>query len=97
MSNYPCRSGNPDDWFASPGTEVARRAKQACFQYCPIANDCAAYAIDTGIPFGIWGGVDEKERERIWAGKPGGKPSKFMDELDAALAGAATVRRDQVA
>lgn len=88
MRDYPCRVGNPDDWFAKPGTETAMRAKRACFQLCPRVNECATYAIETGVPFGIWGGVDERERARIWG--PGGKPSKFQDDLEAALAGAWT-------
>lgn len=84
MTDYPCRQGDPDDWFAKPGTDVARKAKQACFQSCPKANECATYAIERGIPFGIWGGVDEKERERLWQGN---RPRQFQEELEASLAG----------
>lgn len=86
MTAYPCQSGDPEDWFAKPGTERALRAKRACFQSCPIVNECAEYAITVGIPYGIWGAMDEQERERIWKSK-GEKPTQFMDELDAALIG----------
>lgn len=82
----PCQTGNAEDWFAPAGTERALAAKQACFQSCPMLHQCAEYAIRVGVPNGIWGGVDEKERGRIWKANMG-RPTQFQDELDAALSG----------
>lgn len=86
--SVPCQhpASNPENWFASLGSEAAAQAKRACFQSCPLLNQCADVALSKGIPFGIWGGVDERERERIWQAN-GGRPSVFQDELDAALSG----------
>ena len=84
----PCRAegANPDDWFAWPGSDTANAAKALCM-HCPIYHQCAEYALTVGIPEGIFGGLDERERGRIWK-RRGGKPSQFQDDLDAALKGA---------
>lgn len=85
--SLPCvESDTPDNWFAPPGTMRAFGAKGACFQRCPVLNQCAEYAISNGIPYGVWGGIDERERQRIWD-REGGKPTTFTDEIDAAAAG----------
>jgi WhiB family transcriptional regulator, redox-sensing transcriptional regulator len=33
-----------------------------------VREECAAYAISTREPHGVWGGLSEHERERIWRG-----------------------------
>lgn len=35
-------------------------AKRVC-QSCPVKQDCANYAIDTGERFGVWGGMSQQE------------------------------------
>ena len=72
-------------WFAEPGSKRAERAKAACVG-CPLFEQCRVYALNTGIPDGVWGGLGERERKEIWKGWPGGKPTQFLDEIDAALA-----------
>lgn len=74
---------NPDLWFSANGSDESRLAKQTCMS-CPFYFPCAEYALDEGVPFGIFGGMDERERRVAWK-KRGGKPSKFNDDLDAAL------------
>lgn len=83
----PCQapSADPEDWFAFAGTDEATAAKAACM-LCPIYHQCAEYALSAGIPYGIWGGMDERERERAWK-RNGGKPSSFIDDIDRALVG----------
>jgi WhiB family redox-sensing transcriptional regulator len=40
------------------------QAKQIC-QHCPVITDCAAWALTTREPYGIWGGLSEDERAGI--------------------------------
>ncbi len=44
----------------------ALRAKAVCAQ-CPVRMECLEWAIDTRQPHGVWGGLDEHERERLVA------------------------------
>ena len=39
-------------------------AKQIC-QHCPVINECAAWALTTREPYGVWGGLSEDERADI--------------------------------
>lgn len=82
----PCRApgANADDWFAPVGSARELRARTAC-TFCPLYWACQEYAINEGIPHGTFGGVDELTRKRIWKSRPGGKPTKFLDDIDAAL------------
>jgi WhiB family redox-sensing transcriptional regulator len=41
-------------------------AKAVCAR-CPVRSHCAAYALSTGEPHGIWGGFTETERRRLAA------------------------------
>jgi hypothetical protein len=45
-----------------------RRAKQICGQ-CPVVTDCLSWALAAREPFGVWGGMSEKERARLLAGR----------------------------
>jgi WhiB family transcriptional regulator, redox-sensing transcriptional regulator len=40
------------------------RAKQIC-QHCPVISACAAWALRTREPYGVWGGMSEDERAEI--------------------------------
>ena len=75
---------NPDDWFASRGSEEYRRAKSICAA-CPLQTQCKERALRQGEPAGVWGGLDELDRDEIWGGN---RPTVFADDLNAALAGA---------
>lgn len=83
---------NPDDWFAWPGSARAKRAKLFCAA-CPVQQDCREIALSEGIPEGVWGGLDREDRERIWT-TTGGKPTGFMDAIDAAIGPLLQARRD---
>ncbi len=50
----PCRSGDPELWFAEHTAEV-ERAKALC-QACPAVEPCLAGALERGEPWGVWGG-----------------------------------------
>lgn len=62
---------------------------------CPFFWECQEYALEEGIPYGVWGGLDEKQREHIWQGRKGGKPNKFLNDIDEALRPLLQDRRDR--
>jgi len=66
-----CRSVDPT-WFFHPQNERGlprirrdRRAKAVCAT-CSVRLDCADYAIRAREPYGVWGGLSEEDRERIY-------------------------------
>lgn len=91
----PCRQGgaNPDDWFAPAGTDRHNNAKRLCLA-CPLYWECQDLALEVGIPFGIFGGMDERERERVWAKRPNGRPNRFLKDMDDMLLPFLQARRD---
>jgi hypothetical protein len=95
QDELPCRAedATANDWFAEPGSVKAQRAKTACMD-CPLFWQCQSFAIEQGIPNGVWGGLDERQREHIWRNMPGGKPSHFIDSMDAMLGPLLQERRD---
>lgn len=42
-----------------------RSAKAICAR-CPVRLECADYAIRAREPYGVWGGLSEEDRERIY-------------------------------
>jgi WhiB family redox-sensing transcriptional regulator len=48
-----------------PSHRVAR-AKAVC-KTCPVRPQCAAHALNTAEPYGIWGGFTEAERASLLA------------------------------
>jgi WhiB family redox-sensing transcriptional regulator len=50
----PCRSNDPELWFAERTAEV-ERAKALC-RTCPLLAGCLAGAVERQEPWGVWGG-----------------------------------------
>jgi len=50
----PCRSNDPELWFAERTAEV-ERAKALC-RTCPLLEGCLAGAVERQEPWGVWGG-----------------------------------------
>lgn len=74
MQRGACASGPKDMWF--PKTPRRGRhyktlspesieAKRICNEECPVREECRTYALDRPEPLGIWGGLDEHERDEI--------------------------------
>jgi len=63
LGDLPCRSGDPDLWFSDAQADIAR-AKKACYA-CPVLGACRAWALDHPGEWGIWGGLDRRQRRRI--------------------------------
>jgi WhiB family redox-sensing transcriptional regulator len=68
-----CRTAEGDLFFAADGERgLAKRrreraAKAICIG-CPVRQECARYAISNREPYGVWGGLSEHDRQRIWRG-----------------------------
>lgn len=67
-----CRGPHAEVFF--PPTVVERkdekaereeRAKAICAT-CPVREPCLDYAVRICEPHGIWGGLNESERRRLW-------------------------------
>ncbi|MHA3024092.1 WhiB family transcriptional regulator [Mycobacterium sp. BMJ-28] len=66
-----CRDSDPDLFFhpdEEPAQSRRRRvanAQQICAD-CPVRWECASFALDGGEDFGIWGGMSETDRARLF-------------------------------
>ena len=74
----PCRSGNPELWFAEQAPQIAE-AKALCAS-CPIVAACLQGALDREEPWGVWGGQVFVDGEIVAQKRGRGRPRK----LDAA-------------
>lgn len=55
------------DWIeAKPNSPQALACKLICAA-CPVRFDCALGALERGEPWGIWGGLDRKDRTELAA------------------------------
>ncbi len=63
QSEARCRTYDPNLFF-SPGSRSERKAKEVCSR-CPVAEQCLAFAVDSRIDFGVWGGLSSRERHRL--------------------------------
>jgi|SRR3954454_21150258 len=67
-----CRGRDSAQFFHPDGERGASRnrrevtAKQLC-RLCPVRAECAAQALATREPYGVWGGFTETERLRLLA------------------------------
>ena len=62
----PCQVTDPELWFPDQGGEnwQFRTAKKFCSQ-CPVQKECLKYAVSEPDLQGIWGGMTQRERQRI--------------------------------
>lgn len=74
-----CSTYDPELFFA-PRARAERRAKAVC-AHCPVRDECLAFAIDTHVDYGVWGGTTVKERRLMRRGA--GVPAR---ELVSAIA-----------
>jgi WhiB family redox-sensing transcriptional regulator len=58
-----CGEYDPEIFF-DPTARAERRAKSICAQ-CPVRLDCLAYALSVRAEFGVWGGLNGKERSSM--------------------------------
>lgn len=58
-----CVGADPEMFFP-PGDGPAIEARHLCAM-CPVRGQCLAYAVTADEPFGIWGGLDPHERQKL--------------------------------
>lgn len=96
-----CRTADPNVFFpegrGGKVVEQTRRAKKVCAR-CPVVSECLEWALDTGQPSGVWGGLSEGERNAL---REAQKPEETASErcfsqqawIEQQLAHGATQRR----
>ena len=80
----PCRTYDPDLWFADSPAELDQ-AKALCAG-CPVRAECLAGALARREPWGVWGGEIFERGAVITRKRPRGRPSKADIERDRQLA-----------
>jgi WhiB family redox-sensing transcriptional regulator len=67
-----CRGEDTELFFHPEGERGPRRsgreaaAKAVCAQ-CPVLDMCRQHALSAREPYGVWGGMSEREREAVYA------------------------------
>lgn len=74
-----CRGEDPELFFPDhSGGRQARDAKEVCGR-CEVREPCAAWAIEVGVEYGVWGGTTAADRRHA-----GVKPVR-VDRLERPL------------
>lgn len=68
MSRGRCAETDPEAFF--PERDQSCAEAQAVCRRCPVRARCLDYALDTGQPYGVWGGLTELERRRLKRRQP---------------------------
>lgn len=53
----------PEDWDDKDESKAAEKIAKGICEGCPALRPCLSYAIDTDTRFGIFGGMNYKERK----------------------------------
>ncbi len=73
-ADLPCRSAEPDLFFAESPADL-ERAKELCAS-CPARTLCLALALERREPWGVWGGEIFDQGVIIARKRPRGRPRK---------------------
>lgn len=78
-----CRDYEDTSVFFSDDKRNRRHARLIC-STCPVRQACLEYALEVEEPYGIWGGLDEKERAKVLGQRrpaklPATKPRRVVD------------------
>ena len=57
---------HPENERGTSRDERERKAKRVCLR-CPVILECRAHALKTKEPYGVWGGLGERERRGLVA------------------------------
>jgi len=82
-SELPCRTFDPDLWFAESPAEL-ELAKSLCAE-CPLRVECLAGALERAEPWGVWGGEIFERGAVVPRKRPRGRPRKEDLARDAVL------------
>jgi WhiB family redox-sensing transcriptional regulator len=89
-ASTPCRSYDPELWFAERPDEVA--LAQALCGDCPLRTACLAGALERREPWGVWGGELFERGSVVARKRRPGRPRKD-DHLDRRAAEIALEQR----
>jgi WhiB family transcriptional regulator, redox-sensing transcriptional regulator len=70
MESAVCATVDPEVFFPVAKVHTRKaymqglRTAQAICTVCPVVADCAGYAIEHGIRYGVWGGLDMEQLPR---------------------------------
>ena len=68
LAHAACQDHDPDLFFPisaiGPGHAQTERAKQICHS-CPVRTPCRDWAMSRAIPYGVWGGLSERDRTAL--------------------------------
>lgn len=56
---------NVNDPFFDQSAKVQRKAAEFCKEVCPMLVQCGHYALDKDERYGVWGGMTERDREKL--------------------------------
>ena len=84
-----CSDCDPDLFFpvgsSAPALQQVRRAKAVC-ERCPVRFECLEWALETDQPHGVWGGLDEIERQHLQRRRGGASTTAdTFGQVDGAL------------
>lgn len=58
-----CTQTDAETWYPEKG-QRADTAKRLC-AHCPVIDDCLQWALDTDERYGVWGGLNPRERREM--------------------------------
>lgn len=58
-------AGNPDGMFPPERDRAGLKAAKALCHACPVTAQCLEHALTYPEPFGVWGGLSERERDTV--------------------------------
>lgn len=68
MAEGVCGQTDPEAFFPERGGSN-REAKRVCKTSCPVREECLEFAVANDEPFGVWGGLSERERRPLVAAR----------------------------
>ena len=80
-----CQQTDPEYWFPEAGGERYESlvAKKYCGE-CPVQRQCALYAIAADENYGIWGGLNDRQRVDVRNGRVSLEQAFRMSEVRSA-------------
>lgn len=60
-----CAGKDPELFFPPRSNSIAAHQAQAVCKTCPVQRQCLAWAVETRVEFGVWGGTTEASRRRM--------------------------------
>jgi WhiB family redox-sensing transcriptional regulator len=67
MADGACRTQDIPTEVFFPSRGIDADTPKAICAVCPVRVECLEYALEIAAPFGVWGGLSERERRRIRA------------------------------